>query len=53
LLGGCDNVLVGSTENWGLNYPILDDAMIDAASSLSSSSTVCACRALMLEGLLK
>jgi hypothetical protein len=51
--GGRDNVLVGSTENQGLDCPILDDATIDAASSLSSSSAVCACRMLMLEGLLK
>jgi hypothetical protein len=51
--GGCDHVLAGSTKNRGLDCPILDDAMIDIASSLSSSSTVCACRALLLEGLLK
>jgi hypothetical protein len=51
--GGCDNVLAGSTENRGLDCPILDDAMIDVASSLSSSSTVRMCHALMLEGLLK
>jgi hypothetical protein len=51
--GGCDHILAGSTENRGLDCPILDDAMIDVTSSLSSSSTVCACRALMLESLLK
>jgi hypothetical protein len=51
--GGCDHVLAGSTENQGLDCPILDDAMIDVASSLSSSSVVCAGHALMLEGLLK
>jgi hypothetical protein len=50
--GGCDNVLAGSTENRGLDCLILD-ATIDVASSLSSSSTVCTCRTLMLEGLLK
>jgi hypothetical protein len=51
--GGCDHVLAGSTENRGLGCPILDDAMINVASSLSSSSAMCACRALLLEGLLK
>jgi hypothetical protein len=51
--GGCDHVLAGSTENWGLHCPILDDAMIDVASSLSSSSAMCACHVLLLEGLLK
>jgi hypothetical protein len=51
--GGCDNVLAGSTENRGLDYLILDDATIDVTSSLSSSFAVCACRVLMLEGLLK
>jgi hypothetical protein len=51
--GGCDNILAGSTENRGLDCPILDDTMIDVVSSLSSSSVVCVCRALMLEGLLK
>jgi hypothetical protein len=51
--GGCDNVLASSTENRGLDCPILDDATIDVASSLSSSSALCACRALMLEGLLE
>jgi hypothetical protein len=51
--GGCDHVLAGSTENRGLDCPILDDATIDVASSLSSSSAMRASRALMLEGLLK
>jgi hypothetical protein len=51
--GGCDNVLAGSTENRGLDCSILDDAMIDVESSLSSSSAVRACHALILEGLLK
>jgi hypothetical protein len=51
--GARDNVLAGSTKNRGLDCPILDDAMIDVVSSLSSSSAVCACHALMLEGLLK
>jgi hypothetical protein len=51
--GGCDHVLASSTENRGLDCPILDDAMIDVASSLSSSSAMCVCHALLLEGLLK
>jgi hypothetical protein len=51
--GGCDHVLAGSTENRGLDCLILDDAMIDVASSLSSSSAMCACHTLLLEGLLK
>jgi hypothetical protein len=51
--GGDDNVLAGSVEDWGFARPVLDDAMIDIMSSLSSSSTTCACRALPLEGLLK
>jgi hypothetical protein len=51
--GGCDHVLAGSTENRGLNHPILDDAMINVTSSLSSSFAVCACHALLLEGSLK
>jgi hypothetical protein len=51
--GGCDHVLVGSIENQGLDCPILDDATIDVTGSLSSSSAVCVCCALMLEGLLK
>jgi hypothetical protein len=51
--GGCDHVLAGSTENRGLDCPILDDAMIDVMSSLSSSFAMCACHVLLLEGLLK
>jgi hypothetical protein len=51
--GGCDNILAGSVEDRGFTRPILDDATIDVASSFSSSSAVCACRALLLEGLPK
>jgi hypothetical protein len=51
--GGGDNVLAVSVEDWGFACPVLDDATIDVASSLSSSSTTCARRALPLEGLLK
>jgi hypothetical protein len=51
--GGCNNILAGSTKNRGLACLILDDVTIDVASSLSSSSAVCACRTLVLEGLLK
>jgi hypothetical protein len=51
--GGCDNILAGSAENRGLACLILGDATIDVASSLSSSSAVCACRVFMLKGLLK
>jgi hypothetical protein len=51
--GGRDNILAGSTEDRGFACPILDDVMIDIMSSLSSSSSMCACRVLMLEGLLK
>jgi hypothetical protein len=51
--GGSDNVLAGSTKNQGVDRPILGDATIDVASSLSSSSTVCVCHTLMLEGLLE
>jgi hypothetical protein len=50
---GCDHVLASLTENQGLDCPILDDAMIDVASSLSSSSAMCMCRTLLLEVLLK
>jgi hypothetical protein len=48
--GGSDHVLAGSTENQGVDRPILGDATIDVASSLSISSAMCACRALLLEG---
>jgi hypothetical protein len=51
--GGYDNVLASSVEDRGFARPTLDDAMIDVTSSFSSSSTMCACRALLLEGLLK
>jgi hypothetical protein len=51
--GGGDNVLAGLVEDWGFARPVLDDATIDVASSLSSSSATCACRVLHLEGLLK
>jgi hypothetical protein len=51
--GGCDNVLAGSVEDRGFTHPTLDDATIDVASSFSSSSVVCVCRVLLLEGLLK
>jgi hypothetical protein len=48
--GSGDHVLAGSTENQGVNRPVLDDATIDVVSSFSSSSAMCACRALLLEG---
>jgi hypothetical protein len=51
--GGGDHVLAGSTKNRGVDRPILNDAMINVASSLSSSSVMCTCRALLLEGSLK
>jgi hypothetical protein len=51
--GGCDNVLAGSVEDRGFTHPTLDDATIDVASSFSSSSAMCACHTLLLEGLLK
>jgi hypothetical protein len=51
--GGCDNILASSPENRGLACLILSDVTIDIVSSLSSSSAMCACRAFMLEGLLK
>jgi hypothetical protein len=51
--GGCENILAGSAKDWGFTRPILDDATIDVVSSFSSSSAVCACRTLLLEGLLK
>jgi hypothetical protein len=51
--GGGDDVLAGPVEDWGFARPILDDATIDVASSLSSSSATCVRRALSLEGLLK
>jgi hypothetical protein len=51
--GGGDHVLAGSTENQGVDHLILDDATIDIMSSLSSSSAMCTCHALLLEGSLK
>jgi hypothetical protein len=51
--GSCDNILAGSIKDRGFARPTLDDATIDVASSFSSSSAVCACRALLLKGLLK
>jgi hypothetical protein len=48
--GDGDHVLAGSTENRGVDHPVLDDAMIDVVSSFSSSSAMCACRALLLKG---
>jgi hypothetical protein len=51
--GGCDHVLAGSIKNRGLDHPVLDDATINVMSSLSSSSAMCARRALLLEGSLK
>jgi hypothetical protein len=51
--GGSDDVLAGSIEDWGFARPVPDDATVDVASSFSSSSTTCACRALPLKGLLK
>jgi hypothetical protein len=51
--GGCDNILAGSVEDRGFAHPTLDDTTIDVTSSFSSSSVVYACRALLLEGLLK
>jgi hypothetical protein len=51
--GSRDHILAGSTENRGLDCPILDDATIDIVSSLSSSSAVCMGHTFMLKGLLK
>jgi hypothetical protein len=48
--GGGDHVLAGSTENRGVDRPILGDATIDVASSFSSSTAMCVCHALLLEG---
>jgi hypothetical protein len=48
--GGGNHVLAGSTENRGVDRLILDDVTIDVASSFSSSSAMCACRALLLQG---
>jgi hypothetical protein len=51
--GGGDNVLAGSSENRGVDRPILVDAAIDVASSLMSSPAMCVCRTLILNGLLE
>jgi hypothetical protein len=51
--GGGDDVLAGSVEDRGFAHPLLDDAMINIESSLSSSSATYARRMLLLEGLLK
>jgi hypothetical protein len=48
--GDGDHVLAGSTENQGVDRLILDDATIYVMSSLSSSSAMCACHVLLLEG---
>jgi hypothetical protein len=50
---GGDDILAGLVEDWGFARPVLDDAMIDVMSSLSSPSTLCMRRTLPLEGLLK
>jgi hypothetical protein len=46
--GGRNHVLASSTENQGLDCPILDDATINIVSSLSSSSAMCARHVLLL-----
>jgi hypothetical protein len=51
--GGDDDVLAGSVEDWGFACPVLDDATIDIAGSLLSSSATYVCHALPLKGLLK
>jgi hypothetical protein len=51
--GDGDDVLAGPVEDWGFARPILDDATIDVASSLSSSFATCVRHTLPLEGLLK
>jgi hypothetical protein len=48
--GGGDYVLAGSSKNRGVDRLILGNATIDIMSSLSSSSTMCACHTLLLEG---
>jgi hypothetical protein len=48
--GSGDHVLTGSIENWGVTPPILDDATVDVTSPFSSSSAMCVCSALLLEG---
>jgi hypothetical protein len=51
--GGYNNILAGSVKDRGFARPILNDATINVASSFSSFPAVCACHALLLEGLLK
>jgi hypothetical protein len=49
---GGDDVLAGLVEDWGFARLVLDDAMIDVVSSLSSPSTMCMRHTLPLLGLL-
>jgi hypothetical protein len=51
--GSRNNILAGSAKDRGFARLILDDVTIDVASSFSSSSAMCVCHALVLEGLLK
>jgi hypothetical protein len=51
--GGGDDVLAGSSENRGVDGPVLVDATVDVASSLASSPARRAFRTLTLEGLLE
>jgi hypothetical protein len=51
--GDGDDVLAGSIEDWGFTRPVLDNAMIKVASSLSRPSAMCTCCTLSLKGLLK
>jgi hypothetical protein len=51
--GGDDDVLASSVEDQGFAHPILDDAMIDVMSFLSSSYVMHVRRMLPLKGLLK
>jgi hypothetical protein len=50
--GGGDNILAGSVEDWVFAHLVLNDAMIDIASSLSSPSATRTYHVLLLEGLL-
>jgi hypothetical protein len=45
--------LAGSSENRGVDRPVLVDATVDVASPLTSSSAKCVFRTLTLEGLLE
>jgi hypothetical protein len=47
---GGDHVLAGLTENQGVDHLILNDVTIYVTSCLSSSSAMCTCCALLLEG---